>query len=78
MRQYEAISSSRFLRFGSISRSFSGCARRGSPRIAVDEVFFALSKVMKIVERIGQEYFAQIPKRARQICSLFPEALPMG
>jgi len=47
-------------------------------RIAVDEVLFELSKVMKIVERSGREYFAQIPKRAREMCSLFPEALPMG
>jgi len=44
-------------------------------RIAVDEVLFELSKVMKIVERSGREYFAQIPKRAREMCSLFPEYL---
>jgi transposase len=47
-------------------------------RVAVDEVLFELLKVMKIVERSGREYFAQMPKRARQMCSLFPEALPMG
>jgi len=47
-------------------------------KISVEEVLFELSKVTKIVEKGGREYFAKIPKRARQMCSLFPEVLPMG
>lgn len=47
-------------------------------KISVEEVLFELSKVTKIVEVNGNEYFAKTPKRARQMCSLFPEALPMG
>ena len=47
-------------------------------KISVEEVLFELSKVTKIVEKSGREYFAKIPKRARQMCSLFPEVLPMG
>lgn len=47
-------------------------------KISVDEVLFELSKVTKIVEANGREYFAKIPKRARRMSSLFPEALPMG
>ncbi|RJS72550.1 MAG: hypothetical protein CW694_02455 [Candidatus Syntrophoarchaeum sp. WYZ-LMO15] len=45
-------------------------------RISVEEVFFELSKVQKIVEP-SREYFARIPRRARRIMELFPE-LPMG
>ena len=47
-------------------------------KISVDEVLFELSKVTKIVEANGMEYFAKIPKRARRMSSLFPETLPMG
>ena len=47
-------------------------------KISVDEVLFELSKIEKIVEKSGREYFAKIPKRARRMSSLFPEALPMG
>ncbi|MCW3130856.1 MAG: transposase [Methanophagales archaeon] len=47
-------------------------------KISVEEVLFELSKVTKIVEESGREYFAKIPKRARRMCSLFPEVLPMG
>ncbi len=46
-------------------------------KISVEEVFFELSKVQKIVEP-GREYFAKIPNRARKILGVFPEALPMG
>ena len=49
-----------------------------SNKISVEEVLFELSKVTKIVEKSGREYFAKIPKRAKRMCSLFPEALPMG
>jgi transposase len=47
-------------------------------KISVEEVLFELSKVTKIVEKSGREYFAKIPKKARRMCSLFPEVLPMG
>ncbi len=47
-------------------------------KISVEEVFFELSKVTTIIEKNGREYFAKIPKRARKILSLFPEAQPMG
>jgi len=47
-------------------------------KISVEEVLFELSKVTKIVEKSGREYFAKIPKRERRMCSLFPEVLPMG
>lgn len=47
-------------------------------KISVDEVMFELSKVMLIQEKNGRKYFAQIPKRAHRILSLFPEALHMG
>ena len=47
-------------------------------KISAEEVLFELSKVTKIVEKSGREYFAKIPKRARRMCSLFPEVLPMG
>jgi len=38
-------------------------------KISVEEVLFELSKVTKIVEKSGREYFAKIPKRARRMCS---------
>ena len=47
-------------------------------KISVKEVFFELSKVQMISEKGGREYFAKIPKQARRILSLFPEAKPMG
>ncbi|MDY6864470.1 MAG: hypothetical protein SVY15_00655 [Halobacteriota archaeon] len=47
-------------------------------KISGGEVLFELSKIEKILEKNGREYFAKIPKSARRISSLFPEALPMG
>lgn len=47
-------------------------------KISVKEVIFELSKVQMISERSGREYFAKIPKRARKMLSLYPEAQPMG
>ena len=45
----------------------------------MEEVLFELSKVeMMIVEKSGREYLAKMPKQARKMLSLFPEALPMG
>jgi len=42
-------------------------------KISVEEVLFELSKVMKIKEKNGREYFARIPWRSRKIMELFPE-----
>ncbi len=42
-------------------------------KISVEEVMFELSKVMKIREKNGKEYFAKIPKKARKIMDIFPE-----
>lgn len=45
--------------------------------ISVQEVFDELSKVERIVEPGGKEVYARIPKQAREIVDLFPQALPM-
>jgi transposase len=42
-------------------------------KISVEEVLFELSKVEKIVEKNGKEYFAKVPKRTSKIMKLFPE-----
>jgi len=42
-------------------------------KISVEEVLFELSKVVKIKERSGREYFAKIPKNAKKIVDLFPK-----
>lgn len=52
--------------------------RKLTNKISVEEVVFELSKVERIVERNGREYYATIPKRARNILSLFSDAMPMG
>lgn len=49
-----------------------------SSKISVNEVFFELSKVQKIMEPTGREYYAKIPKEARRILEVFPEGLHMG
>lgn len=46
--------------------------------ISVDEVFYELSKVERIVEPGGKEVYSHIPKKTREIIDLFPQALPMG
>ena len=46
-------------------------------QISVEEVFYELSKVERIVEPGGKEIYATIPSQAREIIDLFPEALPM-
>jgi hypothetical protein len=47
-------------------------------KISVNEVFFELSKVMKIVEKDGREYFAKIPKKSEKILALFSDMIYMG
>lgn len=44
--------------------------------ISVEEVFFQLSKVERIVGPGGKESFAKIPKQAREVAELFSNALP--
>jgi len=46
--------------------------------ISVEEVFWELSKVERVVEPNGTERYAEIPKAARDVIDLFPEALPRG
>jgi len=47
-------------------------------KISVDEVFFELSKIQKIVEKGGRNYFAKAPKRAEYMHALFADLMPMG
>lgn len=47
-------------------------------KISVEEVFWELRKVERIKKPGGKEVFAQIPKQARKIVDVFPNALPMG
>lgn len=49
-----------------------------SQKISVKEVFFELSKMSKIREKNGREYFTKIPKRTRKMLEIFPEAKPTG
>jgi len=47
-------------------------------KISVNEVLLELSKVIKIKEKNGREYFAKIPKKARGIMKLFPEVFTVA
>ena len=47
-------------------------------KISVHEVFYELSKVERVIGLEGKEFYAKIPKQARKIVDLFPEALPMA
>jgi len=53
-------------------------AKEMTSKISVAEVFQELGKIQKIIEKSGKEYYAVIPKRARGILEMFPEAIPMG
>lgn len=44
--------------------------------ISVEEVFFKLSKVERIIGPGEKDSFAKIPEQAREIAELFPDALP--
>ena len=46
--------------------------------ISVEEVFFELSKIEIIHDARGTKSFAQIPKRAAKMLSLFTDHIPMG
>lgn len=41
-------------------------------KVSVAEVLFELSKVMKIKDKRGNESFAKVPKRAREVMEYFP------
>ena len=52
--------------------------RNVNQKISVDEVFYELSKIQKIVEKGGRNYFAKAPKRAEDMQALFADLIPMG
>jgi len=46
--------------------------------MSVNEILFELSKMERIVENSGAEYFAAFPKKVEKIVDLFSEMIPMG
>lgn len=64
-------------------RIYFGILRRLRERnltstLSVKEVLFELSKIQLIVDSEDEEAFAKVPKQAREVAALFPEASPMG
>ncbi len=47
-------------------------------KFSVSEVLFELSKMERIVEKNGTEYFAAVPKKVERIVDLFKDMIPMG
>ena len=47
-------------------------------KMSVNEVIFELSKMERIVEKGGAEYFAAVPKKVEKIVDLFRDMIPMG
>ena len=47
-------------------------------KMSVNEVIFELSKMERIVEKSGAEYFAAVPKMVEKIADLFRDVIPMG
>ncbi|MEM3455810.1 MAG: hypothetical protein QXT72_04580 [Candidatus Micrarchaeia archaeon] len=47
-------------------------------KMSVNEVIFELSKIERIVEKGGAEYFAAFPKKVEKIVDLFKDIIPMG
>lgn len=47
-------------------------------KVSVNEVIFELSKMERIVEKSGTEYFAAVPKKVERIVDLFKDMIPMG
>lgn len=47
-------------------------------KMSVNEILFELSKMERIVENSGAEYFAAFPKKVEKIVDLFSEMIPMG
>ncbi|MEA2053726.1 MAG: transposase [Candidatus Thermoplasmatota archaeon] len=77
LRSEESVRGYYFISFIALRGYFSILKRLRekelTSKISVEEVLFELSKVEKIVERSGKEYYAKIPKRAGKIMKLFPE-----
>ena len=46
--------------------------------MSVNEIIFELSKMERIVEKNGAEYFAAVPKKVEKIVDLFSDMIPMG
>ena len=47
-------------------------------KVSVKEIIFELSKMERIVEKSGSEYFAAVPKKVEKIVDLFKDMIPMG
>ncbi|MGP6207579.1 transposase [Cuniculiplasma sp. SKW3] len=47
-------------------------------KMSVNEIIFELSKMERIVEKNGTEYFAAVPKKVERIAELFKDMIPMG
>ncbi len=47
-------------------------------KMSVNEIIFELSKMERIVEKKGTEYFAAVPKKVERIAELFKDMIPMG
>ena len=47
-------------------------------KMSVNEIIFELSKMERIVEKSGAEYFAAVPKKIEKIVDLFKALITMG
>lgn len=47
-------------------------------KLSVNEILFERSKMERIVEKNGTEYFAAVPKKVEKIIDLFKDMIPMG
>ena len=47
-------------------------------KMSVNDIIFERSKMERIVEKSGAEYFAAVPKKVEKIVDLFKDIIPMG
>ena len=47
-------------------------------KMSVNEIIFELSKMERIVDKSGAQYFAAVPKKVEKIADLFKDMIPMG
>ncbi|MEM3812212.1 MAG: transposase [Thermoplasmata archaeon] len=47
-------------------------------KMSINEFIFELSKMERIIEKSGAEYFAAVPKKVKKIFALFKDIIPMG
>ena len=47
-------------------------------KMSINEIIFELSKMERIVEKSGAEYFAAVPKKVEKIVDLFKDMISMG